>query len=63
MGAVGAEDRFFVAFAENEDEVAFSSFFEGEFDSGFAIRFGEEVFAFYLARFFGAFDETSHDLI
>ena len=37
MRAVGAEDGFFVAFAEDEDEVALFGFVEGEFDGFFAI--------------------------
>lgn len=43
MGAISTENSFFVAFAENEDEVAFFSVLESKFDSVAAIRDFEEV--------------------
>ena len=53
MGAVGAEDSFFVAFAEDEDEVTFLGGFKGEFDGFSAIWFDKDLF-FGEPRFFTA---------
>ena len=52
-----------MAFAEDEDEVAFFGGIKSKFDGFFTIWFEEKIFAFGLAGFFGAFNEALHDLI
>ena len=63
VGAVGSENSFFMAFTEDEDEVAFFGFVDGELDGFFTVRFFEEVFAEGFAGFFGALGEACHNLV
>ena len=43
VGAVGAEDSFFVALAEDEDEVALLGFFESESNRFFAVELDDDL--------------------
>lgn len=61
--AIGAEDGLLVAFAEDEDEVAFFGEVDGLFDSVIAIDGNEEVFILDFAGFFGTFNELLGDFL
>lgn len=61
MGAVGAEDGFLVAFAEDEDEIARFSEVEGAADGLFAVGEVEKILIKSFAGFFGTFDEGVGD--
>lgn len=61
VGAVGAEDGFFVAFAEDEDEVAFFGERESFFDGFLTVELDEKVFTESFASFFGALNELVGD--
>ena len=60
MGAIGAEDGFFVAFAEDENEVAFLGEGNGFFDSGFSVDDFEDLGIFHTG-FFTTIFEHVHD--
>lgn len=59
--AVGAEDGFFVTFAEDEDEVTLPREVEGFVDGGAAVELNEEIFVHGLAGFSGTRDELGGD--
>ena len=61
VGAVGAEDGFFVAFAEDEDEVAFVCEGERALDGFGAVEDDEEVLTLDFAGFEGTLDELVGD--
>lgn len=57
MGAVVSEDGLFVAFAEDEDDIARLCKVEGFFDGLLAVENDEEILVESFAGFFGAFNE------
>ncbi len=61
--AVGAEDGFFVALAEEEDEVTGMRKMKGLADGGIAVEIEEEIFILDFAGFFGAFEEWFGDFL
>ena len=63
MGAVGAEDGFLVAFAEDEDEVTRLGAVEGELDGLLAVELFDEVAAESFTLFDGTIDETLGDCL
>ena len=58
---VGAEDGFFVTFAEDEDEVTLPREVEGFVDGGTTIELDEEVFVHSFVGFLDAFNELGGD--